>query len=54
MKEKKRRQIRVRLKEKKVRTKIKRDLFNSFGGKKERQERRRFPLKRVILVQKFC
>ena len=34
MKEKKRRQIRVRLEEKKVITKIMRDLFNSFGRKK--------------------
>ena len=39
MKEKKRRKIRVRSKEKKEITKIKRDIFNSFRGKKERHER---------------
>ena len=54
MKENERKQIRVRSKEKKVRKKIRRDLFNYFGGKKERQERCRFPLKHIVFVQKFC
>ena len=43
MKEKKKRQIRVRSKEKKVRTKIRRDLFNSFRGKKRKTRTTPFP-----------
>ena len=60
MKEKKRRKIRVRSEEKKVRTKIRRDLFNSFGGKKRKTrttsfsiEMRRFCLKFLMMVPRY-
>ena len=44
MKKKKKRQIRVRLEEKKARTKIRRDIFNSFGGKKRKIRTMSFPI----------